>query len=224
MYLEYFTTARDILGQKGLKPELRNRNPVSEKDIDNLNNETDHPMPRELRDFYCELGDGFTFDPDSSGEFSLYGWEANLLSDYRIHNRGFWSAIEEEADYELENESPRVDIALLREQSERRKAWIPFYGFVGGGDVLCLDSEGKVQFYQALDWVADTELCKGFVLAGSFQEFIKKWSKYNFISPRAGWTSFCKNRTGTFDWADHHFPKIESNAEQGGIGDGSRRT
>ncbi|MGJ8641508.1 MAG: SMI1/KNR4 family protein, partial [Opitutaceae bacterium] len=209
MYKEYFEIAKKFLNQKGLNPEFGNRRSISENDIDALDKDTDQPMPKELREFYSELGDGFWFAPDHSDNSTLDGWEGNLLSDYRIHNRGFSSAIEEDTEHELATDPARVERAFLHEQAEKRKRWIPFYGFCGSGDTLCLDSEGRVQFYQALDWAGDSDLCQGFMLAASLTEFVEKWSRYYFISPTGGWTSFCWDRGGVFDWNPKHFPKIK---------------
>jgi hypothetical protein len=206
VFREYFIKAEDILRKQGLNPLLRRGEPLSEADIDAVNQRTDHPMPAELRRFYIEMGDGFKFAPNDISESPLDGWERNWLSDYAIWNKGFHTAIEEEVTREIASSRPRVDPQLLREEAERRKKWIPFYGFVGAGNVLCLDSEGKVQSYQAMDWTASPDLCRGFVLADSFTDFVARWSKYSFVAPGCGWTSFCWNRSGVFDWSPAHFP------------------
>jgi len=205
MFREYFIAAQDFLRQQGLRPLLRQGEPVSEADIDAVDQRTDYPMPAQLRRFYIEMGDGFEFLPNDVQDSSLEGWERNWLNDYAIWNKGFRTAIEEEVSREIANGRPRVDPQLLREEAERRKRWIPFYGFVGGGDVLCLDSEGKVQFYQAMDWTALPAFCGGFVLADSFFDFVVRWSKYSFVAPGCGWTSFCWNESGVFDWSPSHF-------------------
>ena len=44
-----------------------------------------------------------------------------------------------------------------------------------------------------------------FVLASSFTEFVERWSRYHFLSPAGEWTSFCRERSGKFDWAPKHF-------------------
>jgi len=206
MFKEYFNAAQAFLRQQGLRPLLREGKPVSEADIDAIDQRTDFPMPPPLRRFYIEMGDGFEFAPNDVQDSPLEGWERNWLSDYAIWNKGFHTAIEEEVSDEVASARPRVDPKLLLEEAERRKKWIPFYGFVGGGDVLCLDFEGKVQFYQALDWTALPEFCRGFVLAESFADFVARWSTYSFVAPGSCWTSFCWNQSGVFDWSASHFP------------------
>ncbi len=205
MYREYFDAAKEYLQQQGMKPAFWKKRDVSASDIDLINQRTDRPMPSELRRFYIEMGDAFQFIPNDVPDAPIEGWEPNHLDDYAIWNRGFWTRIEEEVTRETESVRPRVAPQLLRQEAERRKLWTPFYGFVGSGDVLCLDSEGKVQFYQAMDWTACPDMCR-FVLADSFTDFVERWSNYSFVAPACGWTSFCWNRSGVFDWSLSHFP------------------
>jgi len=209
VYREYFIAAKDYLQQHGMNPVLRQKRVVSEAEMDLIDQRTDRPMPSDLRRFYIEMGDAFHFVPNDVLDSPLEGWEPNHLDDYAIWNKGFHTAIEEEVSREIASSRPRVHPDILREEGERRKKWIPFYGFVGGGDVLCLDADGKVQFYQVMDWTALPNLCNGFVLADSFTDFIERWSKYSFVVPGSvcGWTSFCWNRSGVFDWSPSHFPR-----------------
>lgn len=205
MFREHFISAQNYLCQRGLHPVVRHARMVLETEIDLVDQRTDRPMPVELRRFYTELGDAFEFIPDDIPNSTLDGWEPNHLSDYEIWNRGFSGAIEEEAAQEIGSGRPRAEPQPLREEAERRKLWIPFYGFNGGGDVLCLDSEGKVRFYEALVWRA----CPGtwdFVLANSLADFVERWSRYCFVAPGCRWTSFCCECSGIFDWGPSHFP------------------
>ena len=208
MYREYFIAAKEFLQQQGMNPVQRQKRDVSEADIDLIDRRTDRPMPSELRRFYLEMGDAFQFLPNDTPDSALDGWEPNHLDDYAIWNKDFYTAIEEELSRELGSTRPRVEPGVLREEAERRKKWTPFYGFNGGGDVLCLDAEGKVQFYQAMDWTAHLDCCNGLVLADSFTDFLVRWSKYSFVCPGEGegWTAFCWNRSGVFDWLPAHFP------------------
>jgi hypothetical protein len=202
MFKELFLTARDVLRERGFNPTLVNyKGVISEADFLLADKKTDRPMPDELRMFFSELGDAFAFYPDSTEQSSLDGWEPIHLSDYIGHGQGFSSAINED----ISNLAPRVDPAKLREEAERRRYWIPFYGFCGGGDLLCLDLCGRVQFYQALDWTQDSSLCEGFKVADSFIEFVERWSEFYFVAPQGNWTSFCWDRTGVFDWDSSHF-------------------
>lgn len=201
MFKERFLAARVALIQRGLNATLVNyKDAISEEDLLMADKRTDYPMPQELRDFFSEVGDAFEFRPDASEQSYLSGWEPIHLSDYIIHGDGFSTAIDED----LSNFST-IDAPRLHEEAARRRHWIPFYGFLGGGDLLCLDSSCRVQFYQAIDWTQDARLCGGFIVAGSFYEFVERWSEFHFIAPRGGWTSFCRDRTGIFDWAPAHF-------------------
>jgi len=202
MFKERFLAAKEALRQQGLNATLVNyKGGISEEDLLMADKKTDRPMPQELRHFFSEVGDAFEFRPDTSEHSSLTGWEPIHLSDFIIHGHGFSTAIDED----LANLPSRLDPAKLRLEAERRRHWIPFYGFHGGGDFLCLDSSGRVQFYQALDWTQDVRLCEGFMIADSFSEFVERWSDFHFIAPQGGWTSFCWDRTGVFDWAPAHF-------------------
>ncbi len=205
MYREYFIAAREYLQQQGMNPVFWQKGAVTAADIDLIDQRTDHPMPSEIRRFYIEMGDAFLFTPNDAPDSPLNGWTANHLDDYAIWNKGFHTAIEEDAYEEIASIRPRVDPRLLREEAERRKRWIPFYGFNGAGDVLCLDSEGRVKFYEALYWRSCPDTWS-FVLADSFDDFVARWSKYSFVDPGCLWTSFCIGRTGAFDWAPSHFP------------------
>jgi len=91
---------------------------------------------------------------------------------------------------------------------------MPFYGFVGGGDYLCLDLSARtpaVRFYESQAWVALPHRWD-FVLSPSFTEFVEQWSRYHFLTPAGEWTSFCRERSGLFDWRPEHFPRINSRA------------
>ena len=210
MYREYFIAAKEFLQQQGMKPAFWQKGAVSEADLNLVDQRTDHPMPSELRRFYIEMGDAFQFIPNDIPNPPLEVWEPNHLDDYAIWNKGFHKVIEEEVSREIAGGHPRVHPDILLQESERRKKWIPFYGFNGGGDVLCLDAEGKVQFYQAMDWTALPEFCGGFILADSFTDFVERWSKYSFVLPGSvcGWSSFCWNCSGVFDWSPSHFPPV----------------
>lgn len=214
MYLEYFLKAREYLRGHGLQAEVKMGSPVTQGDLNALDLETDLPMPAELRRFYLELGDGFHFEPDENDQlvtdFDLVGWEHMRLSEHRICNIGFAGAVEEEALYEINCARPRVDVDLLKVELERRKQWMPFYGFVGGGDYLCLDlsmTPPAVRFYASLTWRACPQDWS-FILASSLTEFVEQWSRYHFLSPSGAWTSFCHERRGRFGWEPEHFPQI----------------
>jgi cell wall assembly regulator SMI1 len=210
MFLEYFLRAGEHLRKQGLNAALMMGTQVSEQELKLLDANTDFPMPSELRLFYLELGDGFQFVPDENNTTDLVGWEPMYLADYKMCNRGFGGEIKREAGREIRNSTPGADPSLLRQEVERRKLWIPFYGFVGGGDYLCLDLSSTpppVRFYQALTWTALPHTWD-FVLASSFSEFIERWSYYHFLTPVGEWTSFCRGRSGRFDWAPPHFPHI----------------
>jgi hypothetical protein len=216
MFLEYFIRAREYLSQQGLNPTLAMGAPVSESDLNALDNEMDFPMPRELRQFYLQVGDGFAFLPDGS-DSKLVGWEHTHLADHKIWNNGFSSAIQEVAQREISNPTPRSNLELLNQETVRRKRWMPFYGFVGGGDVLCLDlgmNPPGVRFHKALFWVALADTWD-FLLAASFPEFVECWSRFSFISPNGGWTSYCQERSGRFDWSSEHFPQIAKGRKTG---------
>ena len=146
VYREYFIAAKEYLKQQGMNPVLRKKKAVSEADIKLIDQRTDRPMPLELRRFYIEMGDAFEFLPNDVPGSPLEGWEPNHLDDYAIWNKGFDTAIEEELSHEISSSRPRVDPKILREQAGRRKKWIPFYGFVGGGDVLCWMRRGGCSF------------------------------------------------------------------------------
>jgi len=208
MYLEKFIEARSVLRKQGLDPLLWQGKPLSEKDLDAVDQRTDYSMPAELRRFHLEMGDGFEFIPNDDPETPLDGWTRNCLHDYATWNKGFHMAIEEEAEDEIASSRPRADPRLLQEEVERRKKWIPFYGFNGAGNVLCLDAEGKVRFYEAASWVALPQSWD-LVLADSFTDFVEKWSRYCFVAPGSGssWDSFLVNHSSSFDWSPSHFPR-----------------
>ena len=82
MYREHFIEAEGRLRKQGLNPKLLRRgDPLSEADIQAVDQRTDRPMPTELRNFYLEMGDGFEFVPDDIPDSPLDGWEPNWLSD-----------------------------------------------------------------------------------------------------------------------------------------------
>lgn len=204
-YRKLFIAAKEFLLLQGMKPVLWNKKGVWEVDLDLVNQRTDHPMPAELRRFFLEMGDAFMFTPDDVPDSPLGGWSPIHLDDYAIYNKDFHTQIEWEASEEIASSRPRVDPTLLRAEAERRKLWVPFYGFVGSGDVLCLDAEGKVRFYEASYWRSAPETWD-FVLADSFDDFVTKWSGYSFVEPKVCWPTFCTGRSGVFDWSPQHFP------------------
>jgi hypothetical protein len=207
VFTKYFSESKNRLKKLGFNPKMvRLGGRVSESDIVLIEKTTNRPMPPELRAFFLEMGDRFTFIPDDSPGSPLYnGWPPISLGDYEQSNKesGLSSEIDVYVSQELESNSSRVNPDLLRQEAERRKAWIPFYG---GTDRLCLDAEGKVQFFQAEAWTAD---CSGFLLAESFLDFFMKCSKYSFVVPEgvSYWDSFCYDKVGVFDWSPSLFPK-----------------
>jgi cell wall assembly regulator SMI1 len=207
MFVNYFIEAQKNLCRLGFPATIKMGKSVSEDTLQRLDLQTDFPMPAELRRFYLELGDGFQFIPDETEQVYRVGWEPMRLSDHKLGNRGFYSQMEEGAMQELSGRHPRVGPDQLREEMEKRKKWMPFYGFTGGGDYLCLDlsvNPPPVRFYAAFTWMA-TPATWDFVLARSLTEFIQQWSRYNFLSPSGEWTSFCHELSGQFDWKPEHF-------------------
>jgi hypothetical protein len=183
---------------------------VLKADIEKLDGITGLQMPLELREFYLEMGDGFQFIPDTNPKSGLVGWEPMSLADHELNNRGFRNHVEEEAMSGLHNHSPRADPQNLRKEMERRKNWMPFYGFVGGGACLCLDlstSPPAVMFHESAYWWAVPQTWS-FILAASLIEFVERWGHYHFLSPAGAWTSFCSELSGQFDWAPKHFPHL----------------
>lgn len=210
MFLEYFLRASDNLRNAGLQSAVKIGSAVSEDYLKALDLETDLPMPKELRQFYMELGDGFTFIPDDVSDSSLVGWEPMRLRDHKGCNIGFMGQIEEEAMHEINSPRPRADPVRLRDEMARRKQWVPFYGFVGGGDYLCVDTSetpNPIRSYESLSWRSSPQTWD-FILAPSFTEFVERWSRYNFLTPSGEWTAFCQGRSGQFDWKPQHFPQI----------------
>lgn len=206
MFSSYFAAASDHLRQIGWNPLIILGESITERDIEAVDRSTDQRMPSDLRRFYLELGDAFRFEPDDRPDSTVSGWAPMCLLDHAIHNRGFSEQIEEEAFREIKKTLPRVDPKLLRKEAERRKEWVPFYDFTGGGDLLCLDALGRVRFYEALYWSATSETWS-FVLAESFTDFVERWSRYCFITPGSSWASFCIGRSGIFDWSPEYFPR-----------------
>lgn len=204
MFLKCFNLAYEHMRNAGRIPYIKIGSSVVAADLDVIDIATDHLMPSELRAFYLELGDAFEFIPDSRLE-SLTGWQATWLGDYEIHNCGFFHQIEEEALSATSGSLEQRYLDLLRIETEARKQWIPFYGFTGGGDLLCLDRQGGVRFYESLSWCTSPQTWS-FLLAESFADFVTKWSRYCFVTPGSSWASFCMGRTGVFDWAPEHFP------------------
>jgi cell wall assembly regulator SMI1 len=215
MFLEKFIRARDNLIDRGFKPALTMGSPVSERDLDALDAKTNFSLPPELRQFYLEMGDAFGFEPDTRNSPAHAGWEPGWevmrLADHKIHNIGFVSAIQEEAATALGRKNSRTPPELLKQEVERRKRWMPFYGFGGNGNCLCLDlaeNPPTVRFYDSITWT-NLPQAFDFILASSFTEFVERWGHYNFLAPkRVWWTSFCDDCSGRFDWAPGHFSRI----------------
>jgi len=207
MFYNYFSAASVHLRHVGWSPLIVPGQEVTEDDLEAVDQSTDRRMPIELRRFYLELGDAFRFEPDHRPDAIVNGWSPMRLEDHAIHNIGFAEQIQEEAFRETASMSPGADITPLREEVERRKQWIPFYGFTGGGDLLCLDALGRVRFYEALHWKSTPETWS-FLLADSFSGFVEKWSQYCFVTPGGSWTSFCIGRSGLFDWLPKHFLSV----------------
>lgn len=209
MFKELFLDARDYLNQRGFKATLIMGVPVTEAEISAVDSLTDFPMSLELKRFYSELGDGFEFRVEGrDNDCDMVGWEPMRLADHQIANTGFGQQLEEEALRELGRTSPRVNEALLKKEVVRRKQWMPFYGFAGGGNYLCLDlsmTPHPVCFYEALVWPSRIKTWD-FILAHSFTDFVQRWSRFHYLTPSGEWTSFCQERTGQFDWDAKYFP------------------
>jgi len=126
MWRDKFSDAADCLRRLGKNPVIGYGDPVSEEWLNSIDKTTDYPMPLELRRFYLEVGNKFYFEPDDRPNSSLSGYDCTWLDDYRVHNTGFHYQIEQEAQLEFQRPKPRVDLAALRMEADRRKKWCRF--------------------------------------------------------------------------------------------------
>jgi hypothetical protein len=201
---KYFADAYESLMTLGMSPLVELGRPVSAFELDEIDGKTDFPMPAELRRFYLEMGDGFSFIPDTKNP-GLIGWERTWLPDYCICNQGFPGSIDDDASFVLKHPNCKVEGRSLLEVAEARKKWLPFYGLSGDGSFLCIDMESSaIRYHDPQTWASSPETWN-FVLAASLMDFIQRWSRFYFVSPRSRWTSFCWSKSGTFDWDPVHF-------------------
>jgi hypothetical protein len=202
VYSEYFTAAAHFLTARGILPEIGERKACAEEDLARAETRIGGAIPAELRAYYNELGDWFSFRP----ELEQNGFRVALLTD--LHSQqDFAQEIMEEAEYEIRSLRPRNDPEALKAEAERRAHWFPFYNIGGGGYLLCLDTArnpSPVFYHEAVYWRAHPPSLWTFELAPSFAEFLRQWSRFCFSDPGCSLINFCMDRHGAFDWAPRH--------------------
>jgi hypothetical protein len=205
MFSEYFRAAEMHLRASGKSPQIREGRPVSDAQLDDVERLIKRSIPRELRLFFCELGDGYSFEPDEGQEGFMIGW----LGDYRYKVAGFVDAIREEAPPGREYRNPPE---LVARELAKREDWFPFYNFGGGGYMFCLDlneSPSPIRYYERVYWPDDSPDTWGFQAADSFLTFVRQGSRFCFADLLDGTLiGHASGASGRFDWAPSRFNSI----------------
>ena len=203
MYKELFESSLKHLKKLGFAIEEQRRSSVSKTDLKDIENRIDFPMPDGLREYFLLMGDGYYFSAKKN-DLIVTSWEQIYLNDYAVSNKGFWQQVDEDANGYVPDE---IDDELLRQESERRKKWRPFYGFIGSEGRFCFDERDRVRLYETMEWPHFPESWD-FVVADSFQDFVSRWSEFCFVS-KVELIAFCEGKTGRFNWDVKNFPMVE---------------
>lgn len=202
MFAEYFEAAEKHVRSIGKTPEIRRGRPVTEEQLDDVQRLIERPIPGELRAYFQEMGDGYSFSPAEGHDGFMIGW----LGDYRYKVAGFVDALRFESQPERCHKHTHE---IIERELARRERWFPFYNFDGGGYMFCLDlneSPAPITYYERVWWPNDAVETWGFRVADSFLDMVQHWSRFCF-SDVEGHTliSFASGMSGRFDWAPSRF-------------------
>lgn len=190
-YLAIFEQASINLSTEGFYVKILKGEPVTAAEIDRIEKKIGKIINPELKFFLLELGDRFQFCIHDIEGNEVPSWDPIGIEDLATHNQGFGEMICEEI-------SGNSNL-MVKNEADSRKSWMPFYGFSGGGDILCLDKNGYVRFYESLTWQHLPSTWSAFV-ATSFHDFVTKWGERSFIAPMGDWAACCSDLVGEFDW------------------------
>jgi SMI1 / KNR4 family (SUKH-1) len=202
MFREYFNAAEEYLNSIGKSPVIRAGQPVSETQLNEVERIIGRPIPTELRIYFREMGDGYSFSPAQDQEGLMIGW----LGDYRYKVAGFVDAIREEVALAgICRNAPEV----VARELLRRERWFPFYNFGGGGYMFCIDlneSPSPICYYERVYWPNDSPDTWGFRAADSFLDMVRQWSRFCFADMmNDNLINFASGASGRFDWAPSRF-------------------
>lgn len=92
MFAEYFLAAEKHLRFVGKVPEIRCGNQVPEERLNEVERIIGRLIPGELRSYFREMGDGYSFCPGEGEEGFMVGW----LGDYKYKVAGFPTALQDD--------------------------------------------------------------------------------------------------------------------------------
>ena len=205
MFTEFIAAAEKHARSIGKTPEIRVGRPVSDEDLDEVERTIGRQIPGELRTYFRELGDGYSFSPAEDQNGFMIGW----LGDYRYKVRGFVDALRFEAGPE---QSYRNSPEIVARELARRERWFPFSNFGEGGYMFCLDlneAPAPIAYYERVWWPNDPIETWEFRAADSLLEMVRQWSRHCF-SNVDGYTliAYASGACGRFDWAPSHFDPV----------------
>jgi hypothetical protein len=205
MFAEYFKAAERHLRAIERTPSIDHGRPVSEAQLDEIEGIIGRAIPSELRLFFREMGDGYSFKPDEEQE----GFMVGLLSDYRYKLADFAEVLREEAPPGANRTHPAEVVA---HELARREQWFPFYNFGGGGYMFCLDlntSPAPVRYYERCYWPTDSIDHWELRMADSLLDFVRQWSRFCFSDAKgATLINLALSARGRFDWDSSRFEPI----------------
>jgi hypothetical protein len=205
MFAEYFKAAEKHVRAIGRTPSIDRGRPVSEAELDEIEDIIRRAIPPELRSFFREMGDGYSFTPDEDHD----GFRIGLLSDYRYKVAGFAEVLRGEAPPGA-NHAHSAEI--VAQELARRERWFPFYNFGGGGYLFCLDlnsSPAPVRYYERCYWPTDPIDHWELRMADSLLDFVRQWSRFCFADTNEGTLiNLALDARGRFDWAPSLFEPI----------------
>ena len=204
-FRKHFESAISHLTSMGAEYDMYQGEAVSETTIANLEAKLGWSLPTELREFYLEMGDGFSICPhgDEGGFFVEPMCELEAKNSWEDQVEGCFTMVDDSPDAASKAE----------EEFQRRLNWFPFHGFGSGGYFFCIDTNeprGPIRYYERVYWPTDSPEQWSFSLADSLEDLVTQWSRYCFAGPTdsGGMINHVMGLEGRFDWQTTPFPDI----------------
>lgn len=206
-FYSYIQRVAEHLDKLGVDYTIQKGTPIAPEEIKRFDDLVGSSLPKELKEYLEEMGDGFVFYHPSGG------W----------HIEGFSACIEEWGsnqddlmDEELERYyGSNFDEEVLAEGRRRRK-WLPIYGFGGGGYTInydCGEELGAIRYHDIRNPANKSSAC----IAKSIEEWMDKWSRFCFTSPAGSdfFESYIDSVEGNFSWDEALFSQEYTIDNQG---------
>jgi SMI1 / KNR4 family (SUKH-1) len=219
-FMRHINEACEHLRSIGIAPEIHDGEAVDDARICEIEKQLQFSLPRELRLYLLEMGDGFQLsysaEPCTGKEDDQFWWGLDRIEAI-MH---YWGSMQ--TDLKLAGNDGGCESDEFRAELERRLRWLPVFGIGGGGYLFCIDygeGNGTIRYH---DIRLRPKHYPSIRLADSLDDWMNRWSRYGFSAPLYDGTekhafleSYCGELEGVFDWSPKKFRPIFDRIPQG---------